>query len=295
MRILIINWSSRRIAGTEDYLTNVIPALQQSGYEIAFAHEVDTPHTRERIPLPEGTRCWNVAALGIRRTLDAIDGWRPELIYAHGLLAPEFEAGFLKLAPAVYFTHNYYGTCVSGLKTFKFPVVRPCNRRFGPACLLHYFPRRCGGRNPLTMWKLFRRESRRLKNLSKYRAIVTHSRHMRDEYIRNGLPETRVHSFVYEIAKPLDHGLLNKSEQAERRSEKAETQNWNLLFVGRMELLKGGALLLDAIPAAARQVGRPIRLVLAGDGPERRAWERKALKLQARHPSLKFEFTGWID
>src|SRR5438093_1202039 len=190
MRILIINWSSRRIAGTEDYLTNVIPALQQSGYEIAFAHEVDTPHTRDRIPLPEGTRSWDMSVLGIRRTLDGISAWRPDLIYAHGLLAPKFEAGFLKIAPAVYFTHNYYGTCVSGLKTFKFPVVRPCNRRFGPACLLHYFPRRCGGRNPLTMWKLFRRESRRLKNLSKYRAIVTHSRHMRDEYIRNGLPET---------------------------------------------------------------------------------------------------------
>src|SRR5439155_14453213 len=50
-----------------------------------------------------------------------------------------------------------------------------------------------------------------------------------------------------------------------------------------------------AMPAVARQLGRRIRLVLAGDGPERKAWEKKASKLQAEHPSLEFEFTGWVD
>jgi len=296
MRILVVNSSSRKIAGIEDYLTNVLPALQRSGYKLAFAHEVDTPQARERIPLPEGTPSWDVSVLGMRRTLDGIKAWHPDLIYAHGLLDTEFEAGFLKIAPAVYFTHNYYGTCISGLKTFKFPVVRPCSRRFGPACLLHYLPRRCGGRNPFTMWKLYRRESRRLKNLSKYRAIVTHSRHMRDEYIRNGLPEARVHSFAYEVAAPQHHPVPGKSAEALARSGKAAGKGcWNLLFVGRMELLKGGALLLGALPAVARQLGRRIRLVLAGDGPERKAWEKKASKLQAEHPSLEFEFTGWVD
>src|SRR5207249_239131 len=167
---------------------NVVPELHRQGHELAFAHEVDLPCDRGAIALPDGTPCWDVSKLGMQQVLESMRAWKPDLIYAHGLLDPRFESGFVEIAPSIYFAHNYYGTCISGLKTFKFPIVRPCNRRFGPACLLHYLPRRCGGRNPFTMWKLYRRESRRLKNLSKYRAIVTHSRHMRDEYIRNGLP-----------------------------------------------------------------------------------------------------------
>src|SRR5206468_6100155 len=173
-------------------LANVIPAFHRDRHQLAFACEVDTPDTRERIPLPQSTPSWNRSLSGMSQTLENMRAWNPDLIYAHGLLDSRFEASFLKIAPAIYFTHNYYGTCISGLKTFKFPTVRPCSRRFGAACLLHYFPRRCGGRSPITMWKLFRRESQRLANLHKYKAIVTHSRYMQEEYIRNGIPKSRV-------------------------------------------------------------------------------------------------------
>src|SRR6266446_4306215 len=139
MRILIVNWSIRKIAGTEDYLNNVVPELHLRGHELAFAHEVDLPIDRERIALPDGTPFWDVSKLGMQQVLEAMEAWKPDLIYAHGLLDPRFESGFVKIAPSVYFAHNYYGTCISGLKTFQFPTVRPCGRRFGPACLLHYF------------------------------------------------------------------------------------------------------------------------------------------------------------
>src|SRR5438309_11207445 len=114
MRILIVNWSGRKVAGIEDYLTNIMPALQRMGHQLALAYEVDVPPARERIPLPEGASCWNVSVLGIRKTLESMKAWRPDLIYAHGLLDSRFESGFLKIAPAIYFTHNYYGTCISG-------------------------------------------------------------------------------------------------------------------------------------------------------------------------------------
>src|SRR2546425_677001 len=159
MRILIVSWSSRKIAGAEDYLASVIPALRQNGHELALAYETNLPQERARIPLPDGVLSWDLSLLGLHPTLKSLTSWNPDLIYAHGMLDPEFETGFLKIAPAIYFAHNYYGTCISGLKTFKFPTVRPCDRRFGSACLLQYFPRRCGGRNPITMWRQFRRES----------------------------------------------------------------------------------------------------------------------------------------
>src|SRR5437773_2748420 len=295
MRILIVNWSGRKVAGIEDYLTNVIPALRLAGHDLAFAHEVDIPATRERIQLPDGAPSWDVSALGTPQTLEKMKSWNPDLIYAHGLLDPEFETGFLTIAPAVYFTHNYYGTCISGLKTFKFPTVRPCSRQFGPACLLHYFPRRCGGRSPITMWRLFRRERRRLANLRKYKAIVTHSNHMREEYVRNGIPQSRVHSFVYEVSKPHIFRSSASRAAAPKGQHTSGGHRWNLLFVGRMELLKGGGTLLEALPLVAKQLGDRIDLTLAGDGLQRKSWERRASKLHAQYTQLEFRFTGWLD
>jgi glycosyltransferase involved in cell wall biosynthesis len=62
-----------------------------------------------------------------------------------------------------------------------------------------------------------------------------------------------------------------------------------------MELLKGGSTLLDALPLAAERLDKPIRLVFAGDGPKRKAWERQASRIQSRRPSLEFDFRGWVD
>ena len=294
MRIMIVNWSIRRVAGTEDYLNNLIPELRDRGHELAFAHEVDLPQSRERILLPEGTPSWDVSQSGIQTTLRFMKDWKPDLIYAHGDLDPGFEDGFLGIAPAVYFAHNYYGTCIGGHKTFKFPIVQPCSRRFGPACMAQYFPRRCGGRSPLTMVKLYLRQSRRLVNMAKYEAIVTHSNHMREEYIRHGLPESKVHNFLYEIGpRPRPASCANE-DATTSSSSRDGSKRFQLLFVGRMELLKGGATLLDAIRLVASRVGG-IRLVLAGDGPRRREWERKAARLQRDHPNVECAFAGWMN
>src|SRR2546423_13367613 len=65
------------------------------------------------------------------------------------------------VAPAVFFAHAYYGTCISGAKTFKRPTVTPCDRRFGRECLLQYFPHRCGGVGPFTKLRAFRLQSQR--------------------------------------------------------------------------------------------------------------------------------------
>jgi glycosyltransferase involved in cell wall biosynthesis len=52
--------------------------------------------------------------------------------------------------------------------------------------------------------------------------------------------------------------------------------DWTVAFVGRMTVLKGGDLLVDAIAQASARLGRTIRLLLIGDGPQRAAWERRA-------------------
>src|SRR5258708_3090413 len=125
-----------------------------------------------------------ISELGADAAFAALRNWRPDVICAHGIQDPGVEAELLTIAPAVVFAHAYAGTCISGRKSFRTPTIEPCDRRFGPACLAYYYPRRCGGLNPVTMWDDYRLQQARLLNLRRYRAIVTSSEHMRREYLR---------------------------------------------------------------------------------------------------------------
>jgi glycosyltransferase involved in cell wall biosynthesis len=309
MRIAIVHWSRRKVGGTETYLDSVIPELANAGHEIAFWHERDVPAANDKIALAEGVPAWCVSELGARRALAALRDWRPDVIYAHSLMKPKLEAAMLKVAPAVFFAHAYYGTCISGAKTFKRPVATPCRRRFGWQCMAHYFPHRCGGLSPLTMLKEYRRQARRLEHLSIYKAIVTHSTYMRDEYLNHGFAPERVHCLSY-YAHEVEPGgqpkgdtpftnLLAQLSEEGRAARAAEVESslpdcWRLLFLGRMDILKGGRLLIDSLPRVSALLGRPVRVTFAGDGPERKKWERHAARTQARARGLEIEFVGWV-
>ena len=199
MRIAVINWNRRRIGGVETYLNTIIPELSDAGHEIAFWSEVDEPAEREKINLPHGSPAWCVSELGPERALTELRDWQPSAIYTHKLMDPRLEAETLTIAPSIFFAHDYYGTCISGAKTFKFPVVQPCDRRFGWQCLMHYFPHRCGGWSPITMLQLYHLQSNRLKLLHRYDAIVTHSEHMLAELIKHGLSPQSAYNFPYYV------------------------------------------------------------------------------------------------
>jgi glycosyltransferase involved in cell wall biosynthesis len=307
MRIAIAYSQRTKVGGIETYLDQVIPELHRLGHSLAFFHEINGAPEREKIALPNGAPAWCVADLGPNRALSMLSDWRPDLIYTHGLAEPELEYQLLEVAPAVFFAHGYYGTCISGAKSFKTPNVKPCDRRFGWRCLLHYYPHRCGGLSPVTMLTEYRRQAKRLELLSTYRAIVTLSTHMRDEYINHGFSPERVHCLP-SCCSPLanNNGSNGKkesrqpsstelSEQTERVASVETSDCWRLLFLGRMDSLKGGELLIDALPQVCKALIRPVRLTFAGDGPERRAWEQRAKLAQARSLGLAIEFLGWVN
>lgn len=296
MRVAIAFSYRRKIGGVETYLSSIAPSLVSAGHKLAFWHEVEGPSDRDRILVPQGAPTWCVEDLGAERALAALRDWRPDLIYAHGLLNPELEAQVLEVAATVFFAHGYFGTCISGVKTFKFPTVIPCQRQFGPPCLLHYFPRRCGGYNPITMFKLYWLQARRLELLHRYDAIATHSEHMQAELVRHGLEAQRVYSFPYYV-KPVDGQDNNQPENRAERipASPATPSHWQLLFSGRMEFLKGGHVFLQALPQILATLDRPLRVTFAGDGRERARLEQRAALLCRQHSSLKIEFTGWLD
>jgi glycosyltransferase involved in cell wall biosynthesis len=108
---------------------------------------------------------------------------------------------------------------------------------------------------------------------------------MRDEYVRHGIPADRVFSLPFYVA----------DSAAEPPAARPIAACPTLLFLGRMEAPKGGGVLLDALPLVRASLGRPLRVVFAGDGRERPRWEARVASLRARDPGLRIEFTGWVD
>ena len=62
-----------------------------------------------------------------------------------------------------------------------------------------------------------------------------------------------------------------------------------------MTRLKGGLILLDALPLIATSLKRPLEVTFVGDGPDRTRWEQKAQRAQAANPGLSIEFTGSLN
>ncbi len=287
MRIAIVNHNRDRVGGVETYLEMLMPALAEIRCDVAFmtesSHQGAIP-----IELAESVAAWSAQEHGIAGALEKLRDWRPDVVYAHGHLGVELMRGLMQAAPAVFYAHGYYGTCISGAKSFKFPIVRPCTRRFGPGCLFHYYPHRCGGLNPLTMWSNYYAQSERSTLLRKYSAILAPSEYIGAEYLRHGFrPEAvRVvpYAFVEREFPPNASNHQPTNEQPHR-----------LLFIGRMVKIKGGMVLLEAVANAARVLGRTLHLALAGDGPERSKWQRRADAIHRANPNVHFEFMGWLN
>ena len=298
LRVAVANWSFRRVGGTETYLSAILPQMLKHGMEVGIVREMERPMDRARIELPGEVPEWNLEVLGLDGVLQGVRDWGPDVIYTHILEDPDLEEGLLDIAPSVFDAHAYYGTCISGFKAHAWPVARPCHKQFGLPCLIHYLPRGCGGRNPVTMVRRFQREVRRAKLLPRYGALVVHSSYMREEYAQHGVERERIFNlslglFADAPADPLELGQVPvQLVPAQAATGKAPVR---LVFSGRMDRPKGGSLLLESLPLIQRALDRPVLLTLAGDGPVRERWEREAAHLMRHHTDIEVVFAGWLS
>lgn len=280
MRILVLTQFRRKVGGAESYLEVLLPALQQRGHEVAICYQVEGPEDRPQLNLPREIR--EFLPKDSASVLEQIGQWNPAIIFCQGISDLEFEAQILKLAPGIFYAHNYQCTCISGAKTRSFPQPAPCQRIFGAGCLLEYFPRRCGGLNPATMLKRYRDQYSRLESLQNYVAIATNSEYLAHEYRRHGLNAQCLYLFA-------------QSQKDISSSNPSECRTQRLLFAGRMDRLKGGDVLLEALPNVMRAGGAELQLTFAGDGPERSAWQQKAARIEAAYSGIHVRFKGWLD
>ena len=154
MRIVVAHESVGTEGGVETYLLSAIQGLRDRGHEIALVYyrrsEAASP-LRSSAPVALG-----VEERGIDSVLDELHQWRPDVCFSHNMGPLEVDRRLLARWPVVKMLHGYFGTCVSGLKMHAFPSACVCQRRFGPACLALYFPRRCGQVSAGAMLKGYR-------------------------------------------------------------------------------------------------------------------------------------------
>src|SRR6186713_2413748 len=134
MRIAIAAHTARRTGGAEQYLAALVPALIGSGHDVACWFETEGTHQPLILDHADAVESWR-ASDDMAAALAALRAWRPDVIFTHGIADIALERALLGVAPAVLFTHSYYGTCISGTKTVQVPGTRCCTRTFGPACL----------------------------------------------------------------------------------------------------------------------------------------------------------------
>jgi glycosyltransferase involved in cell wall biosynthesis len=298
MRIAIATEHMNRMGGTETYLSDIIPSMVQSGHEISVFVAGSLGSSADNIlSKAPGTNVFSVQEQGIEKSLSALRAWKPDLIYAHGMLDNNLETWTRQIAKTVFFVHVYHGMCVSGQKRFKYPIRRPCHRVFGAACLLHYHLRGCGGSSPVTMVRNYFYQKARLNNLQHFDAVVTHSFHMFEECVKHGVDPLRLHRFHY-VAQHRDEDEFDALPAAERLSHFYRwmpAEPLKILFVARLDDDKGSAIIVDVMKRLMQITNRAIELTVAGDGPSRAKLERQSRpEMLGEYASrLKVTMLGW--
>ncbi|HKO97123.1 MAG TPA: glycosyltransferase family 4 protein [Pyrinomonadaceae bacterium] len=277
MRILFANDGLRDAGGVQSYLTAVTEGLIRRGHQLAFLHCQSTDVNQSSLS-GESFPHFSTAHGGVEGALKHVNEFAPDVCYSHNMNDLKLEQVLLDSFPVVKFMHGYFGTCISGLKTHHFPSPTPCARTFGKACLLYYFPRRCGEFSAIKMIEHYQWSNQQQQLFRRYAAMVVASSHMKHEFVANGMDGSKVHVNPLFSATVTDHS--NGSGPAQPC----------VLFVGRMTKLKGGDVLVRAVSEASKRIHHSIQLVMVGDGPQRAEWEQLALGL-----GVQAHFTGWLD
>ncbi|HYM23049.1 MAG TPA: glycosyltransferase family 4 protein [Vicinamibacterales bacterium] len=282
MRILIANDGFGDAGGVQSYLDRVAGGLVARGHAIAILHRDAKPApfaADATYSLPQ----FSVATRGVDAALDDAGVWRPDVCFSHNMDRLEVDRAMAARWPLVKFMHGYLGTCIGGQKRYGFPAPVPCDRVFGRPCLALYGPRHCG---ELTVSKFvgqYRWACAQRDVFPAYRAVVVASDHMKREFTRNGIAADRI------FVNPLFPTHDEAPEAPEALSGTGASNPATVAFMGRMTVLKGGDLLLRAVADASARLGRPVRAVMIGDGPQLEPWRRLAGTL-----GVDATFTGWL-
>jgi len=279
MRILIATESMGHSGGIETYLSALGRELFERGHTLGWLFG-GSPHHGQSIADGVAVHIWKTNPVDAASTRAQILTWQPDVVFANGLHDAAWDSWLADNFITSFFAHGYFGTCISGRKSNVTEGVTACRRTLGPACLLHYFPKQCGGRNPARMFSDYQRERLRQANLTKFMAVIVASKYMMNEYLRHGVSNDRLHCISL-----FPTGVVPDPTTPAKRS------HWSnrVVMVGRLTALKGTSVACEAVAIASQLLGRSLTLVVLGEGPGNQDLVRDA---QRFHTSI--ELRGWV-
>ena len=260
--------------GIGSYLRRVVAGQVRRGHELVLFDRQPTLASPVRDGFPE--------AAEIRRTTDDADLLRQardlslDVLHAHTLVEISGEAG--RGRPALVRTmHGHEPYCPSGSRHLAFPFSRPCPRGYHVAgCAWGHFVNRCGSIRPHRFLDDFRRVERERRNAGRF-FNLTVSQFVRGQMIRAGYDPATCQAVHNPAPAPWSAAPPLASDEPPR-----------FLFLGRLVPGKGAQWLLRA----AARVNAPIRLEIAGVGPQ-----EPALRRLARESGLeaRVDWPSWLD
>ncbi len=290
VRVILVNKFHYRKGGSETYYFDVAEGLRQRGHEVHFfamegpdnelCEDSDLFVSSKDYNGPSGVADKAKAALSLIYSNEAkgrfqllCERVRPDVVHMNlvhrQITLSILDAPYLKEhnVPVLFTSHDYILVCPSYVMLDGAGEV--CD-----ACLGGKFSnclkRRCvKGSTAKSGMALM--EAEFLKATHAYRKIdrvIAPSEFMRSKLVEGGFPADQV-VLMQNFAKDT---VLASARDAQDRTD---WDNPYLLFFGRLSREKGVDVLVDAFLAAIPSLPGNLRLVIAGDGPERGAIEER--------------------
>ena len=281
MRIAIVGSTQEIVGGAEVYLKWVLSDFAARGHAVGFAFEF--PAQREERAADaglHGVQRWCIQDLGIRRLIEELRRFAPDVVYLNGTHDPMVEFELSRSFRCVLFAHGYYGTCATGTRVYSWPIAEVCSRTFGVGCLAVNYARGCGILRPNALLRDYLYQSRRLRTLSAVRAVIVASQHVRSVFERQGIDRSK----LAVIPCP----VIGVSRASAPPAARQFTNR--VLFLGRLTHLKGLTDAVASVAKASQLLGRRLVLQVGGEGPERENGREAASAA-----GIAVEFHGWVN
>ena len=286
LRVLMVNKFHYLKGGSETYYFAVGEALEEKGNEVAWFAMQDSKNLPCKqsgyfVPASDYNGKLSPAKMvreattlayspmALNRFERLLEDFRPDVIHLNlihrQITFSILDAPYLKEhpVPVVYTAHDYIPVCPNcTMLDGKGEVCDDCLVGDFSACV----KKRCVKGSRAKSW-LAAHEAKFLHQKGYYEKIdriIAPSEFMRNKLIQGGFSERQV-VHMQNFAK--DEVL----EWARNADDMTDWKNPYILFFGRLSKEKGVSVLIDAFEHALPQLPENVRLVIAGEGPERDA------------------------
>lgn len=291
LRVLMVNKFHYLKGGSETYYFAVGEALEEKGNEVAWFAMQDSknlPCKQSGYFVPASdyngklspakmvreAKTLAYSPMALNRFERLLEDFRPDVIHLNlihrQITFSILDAPYLREhpVPVVYTAHDYIPVCPNcTMLDGKGEVCDDCLVGSFSACV----KKRCVKGSCAKSW-LAAHEAKFLHQKGYYEKIdriIAPSKFMRNKLIQGGFSGRQV-VHMQNFAK--DEVL----EWAKNADDMTDWKNPYVLFFGRLSKEKGVDVLVDAFERALPQMSDNVKLVIAGDGPERESLEKKS-------------------